>query len=310
MQHFESAVGVNERMEFDSSQRWLMSLPLYHVGGLAIVVRSLLANASLALPCENQSLKETLQVHSPTHISLVAAQLKQLIADGNSRNTLSQCRRIILGGGPVPSWIDEDASVQKLPLVASYGATEMASMWTATNLGAGKISSQGSGTLLDKREIRIADDGEIRVKGPMLFHKYLGGPNLAAFDDDGFYRSGDLGSLDAQENLHILGRRDNMFVSGGENIHPQEIELALLNHPSIVDAIVVNVPNSNWGERPVAFVRYAATHSQDAEDLGKFLRTTLPGFKIPDRFFDWPHEEAAILKPSRQRLRQKALALL
>jgi O-succinylbenzoic acid--CoA ligase len=292
-QHFLSAVGVCERMAFDATQSWLLSLPLYHVGGLAILVRALHTGASIVVPSEGENLSSVLQSQRVTHVSLVATQLKALLADEGARDRLSACRRVMLGGGPVPTWLESATKEYGIPVVASYGATEMASAWTAGDVGSGK--------LIAGRELKV-HDGEICVRGPMLFKGYVG---AAPIDEDGYYHTGDLGYLDADANLHVLGRKDNMFISGGENIHPQEIELALLNHPSIQQVVVVDVPDAKWGARPMAFVKWGARTISDAE-LKCHLRDILPSFKIPDRFFDWPEAEDVRLKPSRERFRQLA----
>jgi O-succinylbenzoic acid--CoA ligase len=301
-QHFDSARGVNEVMSFDATQSWLLSLPLYHVGGLAIVIRALEAGGSVVIPEPGESLDDVIRREAITHVSLVATQLRRLLANDEAAYNLKGYRRVILGGGPVPTWLSEDAKERALPLVASYGATEMASMWTAGNEGAGR--------LLPSRELKISPEGEVCVKGPMLFKRYVAADHINPFDDDGFYRTGDLGRVDDQGNLHILGRRDNMFISGGENIHPQEVELALLNHPLVDEAVVVGIPDVKWGERPVAFVRLVDANPFLEGDLKEYLSLTLPSFKIPDRFFEWPREELGRLKPSRTTLRQVAESLI
>ena len=174
-------------------------------------------------------------------------------------------------------------------------------MWTAGTIGSGK--------LLPDREVRISENGEVRVRGPMVFKGYYQS-TLEPFDQEGFYKTSDLGKIDAQGNLNILGRIDNMFISGGENIHPQEIELALLNHPLVEEAIVVGVPDATWGERPVAFVRMMDSKATNEGELKEYLNLMLPRFKIPYRFFDWPDQIVSGLKPSRAYIRQRAEGLL
>lgn len=305
-QHYQSAVGVNERLEFDRTQSWFLSLPLYHVGGLAILIRAFAANASVVLPCAGESLSDVLQRQKVTHLSLVSTQLKRLIADPGAIDKLKKCRKVILGGGPIPAWVGDVAKELQLPLVSSYGATEMASMWTATNSNLENIAEQGSGTALASREVVIADDGEILVRGAMLLQRYYG-QSERPLDEEGFYRTGDVGSIDERGNLHVLGRKDSMFITGGENVHPEEIESSLLNISNIEDAIVVSVPHSEWGERPVAFVRFHKPQAIDERKLRQQLGMTLPAFKIPDKFLDWPASEYSGLKPSRANLRLVAL---
>lgn len=304
-QHFLSAQGVNDHVGFDQTQAWLLSLPLYHVGGLAILIRTLLAKARLIIPQKEQGLQAAICEDEPTHVSLVATQLKRLIALPGLRERLHGRRCIMLGGGPVPSWLSYE---RELPVIASYGATEMASTWTVTAPARGAIATQGSGQPLPLREVRLAHDGEICVRGPSLFTRYVG--FAARKDCNGFYQTNDIGCFDEAGNLHLLGRKDNMFISGGENVHPEEIEKALLNHPSIEEAIVVGVRDAKWGERPVAFVRYSQNQGVEDHLLRAHLESTLARFKIPDHIFAWPHDIAHHLKPSRSDIRQMADALL
>ena len=297
-QHFLSADAVCESLAFDASGSWLLSLPLYHVGGLAILIRSLFAGAKLIIPKADERVADTLITQSVSHVSLVSSQLRQLLLDQRGIDRLTFCDRVVLGGGPIPDWLSEVATLHRLPIVASYGATEMASMVTVTRLG--DLASQGSGSALPSRELRINDDGEICVAGPMVSKR----------DDDGFYQTGDLGRLDKSGNLHIFGRKDNLFISGGENIQPEEIERALLELELVSEAIVVNVPHRHWGERPAAFVRLCSNERIREDVLSKHLRKSLATFKIPDYFFDWPAAKVGELKPSRHRLRQLALELI
>lgn len=296
-QHLASAQGVNAHMEFDASGTWLLSLPLYHVGGLAILMRALIANAAIILPGHGERVEDVLLCEEPSHVSLVEAQLGKLVSKPETLAKLRRCRRIVMGGGPLsPSFAKDD-----LPIVASYGATEMASMWTATKLGEG-FASQGSGTVLAGRELKVSSEGELLARGPLLGH-YLG---KTLCDAEGYYHTGDLGYCDAQGHWHIVGRKDNMFISGGENIHPEEIEHALRNHPSIQNAVVIGVPDAHWGERPVAFVESNEVIGEQA--LRAYLAELLPRFKIPDRFVPWCHTAQDGLKPKRAQLRQKYLS--
>ena len=106
-------------------------------------------------------------------------------------------------------------------------------------------------------------------------------------DGDGWFHTGDLGSIDIDGCLTVTGRKDNMFVSGGENIYPEEIEGVILELRGIEEAVVVPVGHTKWGQRPVVFIRYVEEKPTETE-LKSLLERRLPTFKIPDRFFDWP----------------------
>jgi O-succinylbenzoic acid--CoA ligase len=134
--------------------------------------------------------------------------------------------------------------------------------------------------------MKIAADGEILVRGKTLFMGYLeDGQITSAIDSDGWFHSGDIGYFDDNGSLFVVGRKDNMFISGGENIHPEEIEAALMEIDEVTDAVVVPVKNPEFGYRPVAFVRTEPQREITADDL-----PGLPSFKIPIKFYDWPRK--------------------
>ena len=292
-QHFLSAEGVNLAMNFDASSNWLLSLPVYHVGGLAIAIRAALSGGSITMLSADERVEDVIMNENVTHISLVAAQLRKWIERPELVAKMQRATRIVLGGGPVPLWFSQVCQRHALPVVASYGATEMASTWTATlpvmPAQAGIQSINNSGKLLPSRELKLSEEGEILVRGPMLFRGYAAS-DLGPFDSDGFYRTSDIGRLDDDENLVVLGRKDNMFISGGENIHPQEIELSLLAHPRVEAARVIAVPSEKWGKRPVAYVRMKDQEQIRENDLKEHLKKSLPSFKIPDQFLGWTND--------------------
>jgi O-succinylbenzoic acid--CoA ligase len=158
-----------------------------------------------------------------------------------------------------------------------------------------------SGKLLNHRELKISGDGEILVKGKTLFLGYLdGGKNIMTVDADGWFNSGDLGDMDTDGYLKIHGRRDNMFISGGENIYPEEIESELLLINGLKQALVVAIPDPEFGQRPVAFVMRDSKNRLDDQEIMQRLRKSLPKFKIPRTFLDWPEYSGdPVLKPSR-----------
>jgi O-succinylbenzoic acid--CoA ligase len=195
----------------------------------------------------------------------------------------------------------DGALARGVPVHTSYGLTEMASQVTATPAGASREKLRTAGRVLPHREACVSGEGEILVKGETLFAGYLreDGPDLP-LDDGGWFRTGDLGEMDADGYLRVLGRRDNLFVSGGENVRPEEIEEALLRIPGVEEAVVVPVPDAEFGHRPVAFVRLSGA----AGDIAGALGPVLPRFKIPKTFHDW--EGAAGMKPDRAALKERA----
>jgi O-succinylbenzoic acid--CoA ligase len=302
--HYYSALGSNANIALAPGDRWLHSLPLYHVGGLSILFRCLLAGATVALPEAGAPLGEA--IAGATHVSLVSTQLLRLLREDLDPREL---KAILLGGGPIPPSLIDEALARGLPIHTSYGLTEMASQVTATPPGASRDVLHTSGRPLPHREISISDDGEILVRGETLFTGYVEGEVVdRPLDADGWFRTGDLGELDADGYLRVRGRKDNAFISGGENVQPEEIEDALCRLEAVEDAVVVPVPDAEFGFRPVAFVRTAGG-VVEPELLSRELERTLPRFKIPVAFHGWLEETTGGMKPDRASLRERALRL-
>jgi o-succinylbenzoate---CoA ligase len=300
--HYFSAAGSNANIALAPGDRWLHSLPLYHVGGLSIVFRCLLAGAAIALPEPDAPLGRSISERGATHVSLVSTQLSRLLGDGDADP--SGLKAVLMGGGPIPPSLVDDALSRGLPIHTSYGLTEMASQVTTTPPRASREELRTAGRVLPHREVRVSGEGEILVRGATLFAGYLreGGPDLP-LDGGGWFRTGDLGEIDAGGYLRVSGRRDNLFVSGGENVQPEEIEAALCRVEGVEEAVVVPVPDPEFGARPVAFVRLSGR----AGDLSRLLEPLLPRFKIPKAFHEW--EGAGGIKPDRVALKERASRL-
>ena len=304
--HLYSAKGSNANLPLRAGDRWLLSLPLYHVGGLAILVRCALAGAAVAIPDRDASLSAALGTTDATHLSLVATQLRRLL-DAQDGSLPPRVRGVLLGGGPLPETLLRRGHARGWPLHTSYGSTEMASQVTTTPPGAPLADLRTAGRCLPHRRLRIDDDGEILVAGPTLCRGIDEGEQVRDPRVNGWFPTGDLGHLDAQGRLHVRGRTDRQFVSGGENIQPEEIEAALERIDGIERAVVVPVPDEEYGRRPVAFVRSTAGTVPD--DWQASLATVLPRFKLPDAVHELP--DAAVptavgMKVDRELLRRRA----
>jgi len=146
-----------------------------------------------------------------------------------------------------------------------------------------------SAKILNYRKVKISKEGEILVKGETLFKGYLDTDNLnLPLDDEGWFHTGDLGCLTGEGQLQVSGRKDNMFISGGENIQPEEIERCLCQLEEIEKASVVPVENKEFGHRPVAFIKWTQNSTLNKEMITAFLQGHLPKFKIPEQFYIWP----------------------
>lgn len=302
--HVWSARGVSERLDLRTGDRWLLDLPLAHVGGLGVVVRCVLAGASIAIPEPGAALAETLDRFRPTHASLVATQLIRLFRDAPDR-TWPSLRAVLLGGGAVPPGLIDAAADRGIPLSTGYGMTETASTVTATVPGTSRAELATSGALLPHRDLRVRPEGEIWVRGETLFAGYATAEALVRpLTPDGWFATGDLGTLDAAGRLIVGGRRDNRFKSGGEAVQPEAVEAALGRLPGVADAIVVPVSDAEFGARPVAFVRPSGGTLPHVDALRAGLRETLPGFAVPVAFHEWAGPEG--MKPDRRALAAEA----
>jgi O-succinylbenzoic acid--CoA ligase len=301
--HLYSAKGSNANLPLCPGDRWLLSLPLYHVGGIAILVRCALAGAAVALPDRDAALAATLKATGATHLSLVATQLRRLL---HARQDVPpRVRGLLLGGGPLPSDLLRRGHDHGWPLLTSYGSTEMASQITTTAPGASLHDLQTAGRCLPHRRLRVGPEGQIFVAGRTLCRGLVEEGQVRDPRVDGWFPTGDVGRVDAQGRLHVLGRTDRQFISGGENIQPEEIEAALERIAGVERAVVVPVPDPEYGRRPVAFVQ-TETGSLPS-GWRDTLAAVLPSFKIPEALHRLP--PAAVegqMKVDRALLRQNA----
>lgn len=294
-----NARASNLRTPFGEGDCWLLSISPHHVGGLGILLRAMVSGGCVHVGSAPGLLAEDLREHRwITHVSVVATQLRRLLDRPELERRLVALRSILLGGGPTPAAWRDDAVRRGWPLSTTYGLTECASQVT-TSLAMQGDPATDAGLPLDGVSVRCDDEGVIRVAGPTLFAGYL---EDARGESDavapGEVVTGDLGAFDARGRLQVLGRRDAMFVSGGENIQPQEIENALRSVPGVVQACVVAVDDPRWVARPVAFVAGAFDRAAVEEALA-----ALPRFKWPDRILRMPADEAERSKPRRHVLR-------
>ena len=304
--YYYNALGCNRNLPLSAGDRWLLDLPLYHVGGLGILFRCLLAGATVVMPDGGETLDAVLERYEITHLSVVVTQLHRLLQQPESVR-YPFLRYVVLGGSPVPLKLLSRASERGLPVFASYGCTEMTSQVTTTGVDSTTAQRLTSGKLLPYRRLRIGEEGEIQLAGETLFMGYVEGEGLRRpLTEDGWFATGDLGRLDEEGYLTVIGRRDNRFFSGGETIHPEEIERALTDHDGVEQAVVVPIPDEEFGQRCVAFVQPREEHP-DGDALAEWLRQTLPRYKVPDAFYQWPETDPNAFKIDRGRFRRLAV---
>jgi O-succinylbenzoic acid--CoA ligase len=298
--HLRSAEAAAAHLGLGSGDRWLLTLPLNHVGGLAPVFRALRAGATMVVP-DGPPTAALLRSTRTTHVSLVATQLRRLVASGKPPPTTLRC--VLLGGGPVDPSLLREAFEGGWPVAGSYGMTESASLVAATRPG--EPDPLTAGRPLAHARIRIGRDGEILLRGASLAEGYLEDGRVSRLTDrSGWFHTGDRGLLGADGRLTIVGRLDRRFVSGGENVQPEEIERRIAEIPGVHAVVVVPVPDPEYGQRPVAFI----DGTIDPEVIRAELRRRLPSFLVPDAFFPMPDApEGSGLKASPARLREIAL---
>lgn len=296
-----SALGTNEFIGLEPSDRWLLSLPLFHVGGVLIWVRTLLSGSACILPDTLKGIDIAVRTHRPSILSLVPTQLIRLLESGEIVTILQHAKTIMLGGAPSPAWLIEKALDMGIPIMPTYGCTESCAQVTGVAKGANRQAHHTAGHPVPYREVRIDEDGAIMLGGKTIFKRYLHDRKSGSAREDGFFKTADAGFIDDDGNLVILGRNDGVFISGGENIHPFEIENNLLAMDHIAAAIVVPVPHREFGMSPWVFVETSAPI--DEAKLMAGLRACLPGYKIPKRIIRLdPGEKKGKLKYSRDDL--------
>ncbi len=307
--HYYSALGSAENIPLQAKDFWLASLPFYHIAGISILFRTLLAGATCVIPDAGKSIQDQIGESKATHLSMVETQLRQHLKSSKKDKNIPSLKAVLLGGGPISGSLIKQTLQRKIPVYVSYGSTEMCSQITTTKPDELKDKPGSSGKVLPYRELKIGPEKEIFVRGKTLCTNYMiDGKRKKVAGDSEWFHTGDLGYLDDDGSLFVLGRKDNMFISGGENIHPEEIEHCLLNHQHISEVCVVDIPDKDFGARPVAFVKTTKNRRFDHTDLIIYLKQYLPKYKIPDYFLPWPASVNS-LKPNRKKLRQLAREL-
>jgi fatty-acyl-CoA synthase len=279
-----------------SADHVLTVLPLFHLGGLNIqTTPALLCGASVTLHARfsPDAALDALAQDRPTLTLLVPATIQAVI--GHPRfpaADLSCLRAVSTGSQIVPQHLVDALQARGLTVLQVYGATETGPVAIYTRLGGDTTRPGSTGLPGLMCEARVVDEegaelpagkaGEVEVRGPNVLREYWG--NAAATAEalhDGWYRTGDLATRDADGHFFIHDRKKNLIISGGENIYPAEIERVLCAHPAVADAAVIGRPDPRWQEAPVAYVILRDGAAVDALALRTYLRGQLARFKVP-----------------------------
>lgn len=288
-----SARASAENLGGGPEQVWLACMPLFHVGGLAMVDRCRAYGATLILHerFDAAAVASALRDHRVTHLSMVATALRWLLEQ--LPQPPPSLRAVLVGGGPVDAALLERARAAGWPVLQTYGLTEACSQVCTERLH--DADGRSAGSPLHGLEVRVLDpaghdvpvgsEGELIVKGPTVMRGYFAdAESTARVLRDGWLWTGDVGALDEQGRLRVLARRTDLIVSGGENVYPAEIEAVLTRHPEISEAAVVGVDDPTWGQIPTALYVANAASVGGPEALESWCRAQLAGFKVPKRF--------------------------
>ena len=285
-----SAIGSALNLGTHADDRWLACLPLFHVGGLSIILRSAIYGIAAVVHDEFDAdrVNAAMEHDGVTIVSVVSVMLQRMLEARGDRPYPPSLRCVLLGGGPAPRSLLDRCAALGVPVVQTYGLTETCSQ-LATLAPEDALRRPGSaGKALYPNELRlasIAEDGagEILVRGPVVMAGYANQPDATrAAIVDGWLHTGDIGRIDADGFLYVLDRRDDLIVTGGENVYPAEVEAALLSHPSIIEAGVVGIAHETWGQRVVAVVRLVDSAAGiAAADLTSHCRDRIAGYKVP-----------------------------
>jgi len=282
-----SALGSGVALGVDPAERWLCALPLSHVGGLSILIRSAIyaTTAVIHERFDTDRVLEALRSERITLVSLVSTTLARLLDAGLREPPELRCA--LTGGGSVPERLVQRAREAGVPVAETYGLTECCSQAATAPLAlvsgrareldgpCGGDRRLGAGVPLFCTRTEIAPDGEIMLSGPTVAR--------CALAEDGRLHTGDLGHVDQAGLLHVTGRKADTIVSGGENVAPAEVEAVLEAHPVVLEAAVVGREDLEWGEAVVALIVLAADASADEEALRAHCAARLAPYKVPKR---------------------------
>lgn len=284
-----SAEASAANLGWRDDDRWLLGLPIAHVGGLSILTRCLIARRTVVVPeptargerLDAATLASEIERHRVTLVSLVPTQLEWLLA-GESWRPPPHLRAVLVGGAAARPALLARAADRGVPVLTTYGLTEACSQVTTQAAGTVNRGELGSGAPMKGTEVRIVD-GAIQIRGPALLSGYFPGDGTSPLDGEGFLHTDDLGRIDEHGHLHVLGRRSDLIITGGENVHPSEVEGVLERFPGVAEACVFGVPDDTWGQVVAAAIVPAHPGAVDLGALAVHLRSSLAPHRRPRR---------------------------
>jgi o-succinylbenzoate---CoA ligase len=296
-QLLQAVKSSSDNLPLKESDEWLLNLPLHHIGGISVLVRSIFSGSQVYLlqSSEIDKLREVLSTrYSLTHASLVPTQLKRLLDIPDFR-THKYFKAILLGGGPISPSLHQRALSAGIPLIPSFGMTESSAQCIAVPYSYWKQAPLGSsGKPLCGVEVDIRSDVTLEtqqgkvlwLRGPQIITSYFDTSlNQTSFDEDGWFCTGDYANMDENGYIFIEMRRSDRIVSGGENVNPFIVEEALESLSMVKEAAVFGIPDEEWGQLICACV---VANERSAEinpnEITIKLKSVLPGFMIPKKY--------------------------
>ncbi len=296
--HWWSSVGSALNLGTVESDCWLCTVPLFHISGFSILMRSVIYGMPLVLH-EKFDVERTIKdikEKEVTIMSVVGTTLTRIIEKLENRRLPNTFRCMLLGGGPAPLPLLQACVKKEIPVFQSYGMTETSSQIVTLSQEDSLIKLGSAGKPLFPSQLKIVlesganaaagEAGEIVVKGPNVTPGYLYRPEVTEEKiRNGWFYTGDIGYLDEEGFLYVMDRRSDLIISGGENIYPAEIESVLLAHPDVFEAGVTGIDDEKWGQVPIAFVVVRDGVDVSRKDLQQFCLNRLAKFKVPKAFY-------------------------
>lgn len=284
--HRASARECQNSLGFNDRTKWLLVLPLYHISGLSIVLRSLLAGFTIYLMPKFDStlVLDVIQTQKISHVSLVPITLKKLIESGLHQPY--HLEKILLGGAKLSSEFIQLGLSYHLPIYNSFGMTETCSQFLTATPEMLKTHHDTVGKATENISLKVINvndkgHGELCVKGKNIMNGYIypNDANSSVFDQEGYFHTGDIASINEWGYVKIYDRRKDLIISGGENIYPNEVENVAKMHPQVIDAMCVGINDETWGQRPMLYLVANQTDFNIEDYLSRFLAK----YKLPTK---------------------------
>ena len=296
--HWWSSVGSALNLGFMEGDCWLCNVPLFHISGYSILMRSVIYGMPIVLHdhFDVERIIADINDKRVTIMSVVATTLTRIVEALQERRLPKQFRCMLLGGGPAPLPLLQACVEKDIPVFQTYGMTESSSQivtlapeYSLTRLGsAGKpLFPSQIQIVTEDGNVALPDiPGEIVIKGPNVTPGYLFRPEVSKEKfRNGWFHTGDIGYQDEEGFLYVLDRRSDLIISGGENVYPAEIEAALLSHPDVSEAGVTHAEDAEWGQIPIAFIVTRNGANLSGEELKQFCQQKLAKYKVPKAFY-------------------------